>query len=109
MQPSPHARDIARVRETLVESMRRVDRLVAALFQGRHVSDRERQRINSQPTVFDKVDQLLDVISKKPVEAYQCFLRALENTRQSHLSDLLNNPGFAFLLEINYDFEDYNN
>ena len=95
MQLSPHARDIARVRETLVESMRRVDRLVAALFQGRHVSDRERQRINSQPTVFDKVDQLLDVISMKPTEAYRCFLGALKNTKQAHLCDFLNIPGYS--------------
>ena len=89
----PHARDISRVRETLVESIRRVDRLVAALFQAGHLSDRERQRIKSQSTMFDKVDQLLDVLCKKPVDAYQCFLGALTNTKQSHLSDLLTNLG----------------
>ena len=92
---SPHARDIARVREPLVESIRRVGRLVGALYQARHLSDRELQHINSLPTMFDKVDQLLDALSKKPVEAYQCFLGALVNTKQSHLSDLLINPGYS--------------
>ena len=90
---SPHARDIARVRETLVESMRRVDRLVGALYQARHLSDEELQHINSLPTMFDKVNQLLDILNKKQVEAYRCFLRALSSTTQSHLVDLLENPG----------------
>ena len=97
---SPHARDIARVRETLVESIRRVDRLVRALYQARHLSDGELQRINSLTTIFDKVDQLLDVISEKPVEAFQCFLGALSDTNQSHMNDLLINPGYSSI--VNY-------
>ena len=81
-------RAIERVRTQLVESMRRVDRLVAALFQARHLSDQERQRINSQPNIFDRADQLLDVLCKKPLEAYDCFLEALISTNQAHLRDL---------------------
>ena len=88
-----HVRDIQRVRTQLVESMRRVNRLVAALYQARHLSDQERQRINSQPTMFDRANQLLDVLSKKPMEAYQCFLDALISTNQSHLAHLLRNTG----------------
>ena len=86
-------RDIQRVRTQLVESMRRVNRLVAALYQARHLSDQERQRIHSQPTMFDRASELLDVLSKKPMEAYQCFLDALIRTNQSHLADLLTNTG----------------
>ena len=91
-QPS-HVRDIQRVRTQLVESMRRVNRLVAALYQARHLSDQERQRIKSQPTMFDRASELLDVLSKKPMEAYQCFLDALMSTNQSHLVGLITNTG----------------
>ena len=88
-----HAQAIERVRAQLVESMRRVDRLVAALYQERHLSDQERQRIISQPTMLDKADQLLDALCKKPLEAYQCFLGALSSTNQKHLGDLLTGAG----------------
>ena len=88
-----HVRDMERVRMQLNESMRRVDRLVAALYQARHLSDQDRQRINSQPTMFDRADQLLDALCKKPLEAYQCFLEELINTNQGHLRDLLAGVG----------------
>ena len=98
-QPS-HVRYIQRVRTQLVESMRRVNRLVAALYQARHLSDQERQRINSQPTMFDRANELLDVLSKKPMEAYQCFLDALISTNQSHLVELLTDIGDLRVLQI---------
>ena len=91
--PPAHVQDMGRVGTQLVESMRRVDRLVAALFQARHLSDKERQRINSQPTMFDRADQLLDELCKKPLDAYQCFLEALASTKQEHLCDLLAGAG----------------
>ena len=77
--------------------MRRVDRLVAALYQARHLSDQERQRINSHPTMFDRADQLLDALCKKPLEAYECFLEALMSTNQVHLWNLLNKTGYLHL------------
>jgi hypothetical protein len=91
-QASPK-QNILRVREILVESIRRVERLVGALYQARHLNDQEQQLINSQSTMFDKANQLMDVLSKKPPDAYQCFLRALSDSNQSHLSDLLMNAG----------------
>ena len=92
-EPLSHVQNIARVRVTLVESIRRVDRLVAALYQERHLDGQERQRITSQSNLFDKVQQLLDIISAKSLEAYQCLIRALKCTNQEHLSDLLTNAG----------------
>ena len=73
--------------------MRRVNRLVAAIYQARHLGDQERQRINSQPTMFDRADQLLDALREKPTEAYLCFLEALISTNQAHLNDLLTGAG----------------
>ncbi len=81
------------MRETLLQSIRRVERLVGALYQERHLNDQEQQLVNSQQTMFDKVKQLLDVLCKKPPEAYQCFLRALSDSNQLHPSDLLMNAG----------------
>ena len=92
-EPLSHVQNIARVRVTLVESIRRVDCLVAALYQERYLGGQERQRIASQSNIFDKVEQLLDNISEKSPEAFQCFIRALEHTNQEHLSDLLTNAG----------------
>ena len=89
----PHASELRQVRGQFVESIRRVNRIVTTLFQARHLSDEERQRINSQPTTFDKASQLLDMICQKPVDAYQCFLKALENTKQEHFLDLLSRKG----------------
>ena len=92
-EPPAHVQALTRVHRQLVESMRRVDRLVAALYQARHLSDQERQRINSQPTMFDRADQLLGALCKKPSEPYQCFLEALISTNQAHLRDLLAGAG----------------
>ena len=102
VEPPAHVRDMERVREQVVESMRRVDRIVAALYQARHLSDQERQRINSQPTMFDRADQLLNVLCKKSLNSYQCFLGALIKTNQAHLRDLLTGAGMTQLLSKLY-------
>ena len=60
-----HVRDLKRVRSTLVDSMRRVDSLIDLLFEAGHVSDNERQFINSQPTIFEQVGKLVDMLCKK--------------------------------------------
>ena len=99
-EPPAHVQALKRVRTQLVESMRRVDRLVATLFQWGHLSDQERQRINSQPTMFDRADQLLDALCKKPLEAYQCFLGALISINQAHLRDLLTGAGRITMLVV---------
>ena len=92
-EPPAHVRALKRDGAQLIESMRRVDRLVAALFERGHLSDQERQRVNSQPTMFDRVRELMNVLVRKPPEAYQCFLEALSSTNQDHLRDLLTGAG----------------
>ena len=95
-----HVRDIQRVRKQLVESMRRVNRIVAILYQARHLSLGEQERINSKPTIFDTANKLLVALSKKPLEAYQCFLDALISTNQPHLADLLTHTGDVQMQQI---------
>ena len=50
--------------------------------------------------MFDRANELLDVLSKKPMEAYQCFLDALISTNQSHLADLLTDTGDMRMSQI---------
>ena len=79
----------ARVVGVVLESMRRVDRLTGALLEDGHLSEEEQQRINSQPTLTKRTQYLLRVLNNKPQQAFHCFLRALRDTDQGYLSDLL--------------------
>ena len=81
------------VRSQLVESVRRVHGLVAALREDGHLSEEEQQSINSQPTLTDRAHLLLHTLVNKPPQAYQCFLDALLSTNQTHLYCLLTDRG----------------
>ena len=89
----PHVRDIKRARAKLVESIRRTDRIVAALYQDTFLTDTDQERVNSQLTMTDKAEQLLDAVCRASAEAYQCFLDALSDTNQKHVCNLLTLPG----------------
>ena len=73
----------------VLESMRRVDRVTGALLEDGHLGEEEQQRINSQPTLTKRAQHLLRVLINKPPQAFHCFLRALRDTDQEHLFDLL--------------------
>ena len=81
------------VRSQLVESVRRVHGLVAALCEDGHLSEEEQQSINSQPTLTDRAHLLLHSLVGKPPQAYQCFLEALVSTDQTYLYCLLTDKG----------------
>lgn len=84
---------MASLRETVVESIRRVNQLVGILFEARHLNEQERLHINSQTNTSGKVDQLLGVLGSKQPIAYQCFLKALIDTNQAHVVEHLKNSG----------------
>ena len=79
----------ARVVGWVLESMRRVDRLMGALLEDGHLSEEEQQRINSQPTLTERAQHLLRVLINKPPQAFHCLLRALRDTNQEQLVRLL--------------------
>jgi hypothetical protein len=82
-----------RERGTLVESLRRVGRLTAALFESKHVSEQDRQSINSRSTMCEKAERLVDVLCNKSPAAYHSFIEGLHNTKQAHLAELITNKG----------------
>jgi len=91
-----HSCRISRVHRTLCESIRRTDQILSCLLERRAVTQQERELIRSQTNDYQWVSHLLDVISTKPVSAYQCFLDALESTHQHHLCRLLECEGHSF-------------
>jgi len=88
-----HSRKIERVRGKFGDAIRRTDRILESLYQKKAVTTQEYELINSQKTGFAVTNQLLDVISVKPVGAYQCLLEALDATHQGHLHQLIEDNG----------------
>ena len=88
-----HVRDIQRVHSKLIKSIRRTGLIAGRLYQATYLSHSELQLINSQATTSDRVEQLLTILIKKPVEAYRCFLAALTKTNQEHIRNLLVKKG----------------
>ena len=99
---SDHSVKINRVHQTLCEFIRRTKRILPKLLQEKAVSLQEHESISSKHTMHDVANHLLLVISKKPLAAYQCFLRALDATNQQYLHNLLEQNGLLYYYSIFY-------
>lgn len=88
-----HLQNIRRVREQLLRSVRRANCIVGLMYQEKQITERERQNVECQKTMCNKAHQLVNLIANKPVEIYECLLRALKETNQEYLCSLLQNEG----------------
>ena len=88
-----HAKSIARVYQQIVDSLRRTDRILTALLSEGHLSSAEYQLIRAYPCMHEVVQHLLDALLSKPSEAYDCFVKALGETDQEHIRNLLEKKG----------------
>ena len=91
---SRHVRDIRRVRDELVRSVRRVDRMAAIMYQSNALSERERELVECERTMSDKAERLIQLIDSKHQTVYEHFLKALQETSQQHLCKLLQDTGY---------------
>jgi len=89
-----HVQNIQRVRQILLESIRRTGRIVAQMYQETLLSERERQLVECQHTLWDKAERLINLIESKPVQVYQSFKKALKDTNQEFLCRILENTGY---------------
>jgi len=93
VQESDHSQKLKRVQQTVCESIRRLDPILSTLLVKRALTLQERETILAQTTVYQRATHLLDVLSDKPVTAYEYFLEALDETQQHHLHRLLEEKG----------------
>jgi len=96
---SDHGQKINRVREILVNFLRRTDRILSRLFEKRALTSQEYHLIQEHSTPHELAEHLLDVLILKDVSAYQCFLAGLDETNQHHLQRVLEDEGST---DINY-------
>lgn len=89
----PHSATITRVRQDLVDNMRRLDPILTALLKDDRILKVEHDQIKSHAVIHEVVGHLLDVLIKKTAETYDCFLDALSETKQDHLRRLLTDQG----------------
>ena len=90
---SVHGAKIARVRQQLVDCLRRTDVILTSLLQKHYLTPNEYQQIKSHPCTHEVVQHLLDVVTEKSEAVFGCFLNALNSTRQEHLYHLLMEDG----------------
>ena len=95
-----HVQNIQRVRQILLESIRRTGRIVAQMYQETLLSERERQLVECQHTLWDKAERLINLIESKPVQVYQSFMKALKDTNQEFLCRILERTGYFFVSNI---------
>ena len=99
---SVHSVKIKRVHQTLCEFIRRTKSILPKLLQENAVSLDEYESISSERTMRGAANHLLLALSKKPLSSYQCFLRALDATKQQHLHNLLEQNGLLYYYLIFY-------
>jgi len=88
-----HVQKIIRAHQTLCEFIRHPDQILAWLFERKAVTQQEHESIRSHTTLYQWASHLLDVLSVKPASTYECFLAALDATKQQHLHRLLEEKG----------------
>jgi len=93
VKDSVHGQKIKRVRQTLLDFIRRLDHILSSLLERGAITPQEFELLRSQQTIYHCADKLLNVLSVKPVETYECFLKALEATQQQHLHSVLEEKG----------------
>ena len=68
--------------------------IVAKLFQSEVLTAKERDEIQNLSSIPVKAsEQLLNALMSKDDRAYDCFLRALIETDQKHITSILQNEG----------------
>jgi len=93
VKESDHNQKLKLVQQTVCESIRRLDPILSTLLVKRALTLHEHATILAQTTVYQRATHLLDVLSDKPVTAYQYFLETLDETQQHHLHRLLAENG----------------
>lgn len=75
--------------------------LLAKIVSSKCIKQQHLEHINSQKTQLNKIVELLNILKRGSVAAFQKFIEALYDTRQDHVAEVLSKPGVAVPIHIN--------
>lgn len=100
---SEHVQRIDLKYEILVEGLSCFQEVVGIMYKNRMLTQKEKEQIFKfveSYELYSASEKLLDIVKSGPIDVYTCFLKALEQTRQKDVYDMLVNKNKSMVKQV---------